>query len=87
MNLLDLQNDSSLSLDHLEEFEITWFRNLPFEIEFVKLILAKSPVLKRLIIGLSCKVFVVEEVTMLRDLIHVPIPRASPSAKFIAKRL
>nr|GEV45617.1 protein TORNADO 1 [Tanacetum cinerariifolium] len=83
MNLLDLQNDSSLSLDHLKIFNIIRFRNSPFEIEFVKLILAKSPVLKKLTIELSCKVFVDDEVTMLRDLILAPLPRASPSAKLI----
>ncbi|GJV53953.1 F-box/FBD/LRR-repeat protein-like protein [Tanacetum coccineum] len=85
MNLLDLQNDSNLSLDHLEVFKIQGFRNSPFEIEFVKLILAKSPVLKKLTIELSCNVFV-DEVRMLRDLIQAPLPRASPSAKFIVTR-
>ncbi|GJR82889.1 zinc finger, CCHC-type containing protein [Tanacetum coccineum] len=86
MNLLDIQNDSSLSLDHLEKFEIRSFRNSPSEIELVKLILSKSHVPKKLIIDLSCNVSVDEEVTMLRDLIHAPLPRASPSAKFIVTR-
>nr|GEW69259.1 retrotransposon protein, putative, Ty1-copia subclass [Tanacetum cinerariifolium] len=34
----------------------------------------------------SCKVSVDDEVTMLRDLILAPLPRASPSAKFIVTR-
>ncbi|KAL8227664.1 hypothetical protein R6Q57_015248 [Mikania cordata] len=83
-NFLDPENHSDLKLAHLEILEIEMFRNFPFEMEFVKLIMAKSPMLKKVQIQLN--VSVEEEVMMLRDLVLLPFPRASPSAKLIIKR-
>ncbi|GJX13990.1 F-box/FBD/LRR-repeat protein-like protein [Tanacetum coccineum] len=86
MKLLHLQNDSSLSLDHLEELIIIGFCYSPYEIEFVKLILAKSHGLKKLKIEISCNVSVRSEDTVHRDLIQALLLCASTSAKFIVTR-
>ncbi|KAL8268852.1 hypothetical protein R6Q59_002650 [Mikania micrantha] len=83
-NFLDPENHSDLKLAHLEILEIEMFNNLPLEMEFVKLIMAKSPLLKKVQIQLN--VSVDEEVKMLRGLVLLPFPRASPSAKLIIKR-
>ncbi|KAJ0642652.1 putative FBD domain-containing protein [Helianthus annuus] len=85
-NFLDPEDTLNLTLDHLETLEIKMFSNLPLEMEFVKLIMAKSLVLKKLRIELNDKVSVDEEVKMLRDLVLLPFPRASPSAKLIIER-
>ncbi|KAI3763945.1 hypothetical protein L2E82_13943 [Cichorium intybus] len=84
--LLDLQDYSGLNLDHLKELEITSFHNYASEMEFVKLIMAKSPLLKKAQIELSESISVDEENKMLRDLLLLPFPRASPSANFIIQR-
>ncbi|KAI3497939.1 hypothetical protein L1887_33575 [Cichorium endivia] len=84
--LVDLQDYSDLKLDHLKELEITSFNNYAPEMEFVKLIMAKSHVLKKARIELNSDVSVDEEVKMLRDLLLLQFPRASPAAKFIIER-
>ncbi|CAH1416828.1 unnamed protein product [Lactuca virosa] len=78
-NLPDIQQYSGLNLDHLKELEITNFHNHALELEFVKLIMAKSHVLKKERIELHYRVSVNEEVKMLRGLVHMPFPRASPA--------
>ncbi|KAL8227665.1 hypothetical protein R6Q57_015249 [Mikania cordata] len=85
-NFLDLENYSDLKLDHLETLEIEMFINLAIEMDFVKLIMAKSAVLKKVQLDLSDYVCVDEELKMLRDLVLHPLPRASPSAKLIIQR-
>ncbi|XP_042757508.1 FBD-associated F-box protein At5g56370 [Lactuca sativa] len=86
-NLPDIQDYLGLNLDHLKELEITSFHNYAPEMEFLKLIMAKSPLLKKARIELDDSVSVAEEVMMLRDLLHLPLPRASPAGKFIIERL
>ncbi|XP_076918914.1 F-box/FBD/LRR-repeat protein At1g13570-like [Bidens hawaiensis] len=59
-------------------------RQTPIKIvimDLVKLIMAKSPMLKNVRIELNKLVSVNEELKMLRDLLQIPFPRASPSAK------
>ncbi|KAJ0683278.1 putative FBD domain-containing protein [Helianthus annuus] len=85
-NFLDLEGYPDLKLDHLETLEIGNFSNLSLEIEFVKLIMAKSPVLKKVRIELNGNVSIDEELKMLRELVSNPIPRASPSAKLTIVR-
>ncbi|KAJ0642641.1 putative F-box domain, FBD domain, leucine-rich repeat domain superfamily [Helianthus annuus] len=85
-NFLDPEDNLNLTLDHLETLEIKMFSNLPLEMEFVKLIMAKSLMLKKVRIELNDNVSVDEEVKMLRDLVLLPFPRASPSAKLIIER-
>ncbi|XP_035840911.1 uncharacterized protein LOC110914957 isoform X2 [Helianthus annuus] len=85
-NFLDLEGYPDMKLDHLETFWINNFSNLPLEMEFVRLIMAKSPVLKKVRILLNDNVSVDEEVKMLRELVSNPIPRASPSAKLTIVR-
>ncbi|MFS8028393.1 putative F-box domain, FBD domain, leucine-rich repeat domain superfamily [Helianthus anomalus] len=85
-NFLDVEGYPDLKLDHLESLVIEMFSNLPLEMDFVKLIMAKSPVLKNVRIELNANVSVDEEVKMLRELVSHPVPRASPSAKLIVVR-
>ncbi|XP_076910632.1 F-box/FBD/LRR-repeat protein At1g13570-like [Bidens hawaiensis] len=86
-NVLGLENYADLKLDRLERLEIQMVKTLPVvTMDFVKLIMAKSPVLKIVRIVLYGAVSVDEEVKMLRDLVLLPLPRASPSAKLIVTR-
>ncbi|KAJ0642646.1 putative F-box domain, FBD domain, leucine-rich repeat domain superfamily [Helianthus annuus] len=85
-NFLDPEDNLNLTLDHLETLEIEMFSNSPLEMEFVKVVMAKSLVLKKVRIELNDNVSVDEEVKMLRDLVLLPFPRASPSAKLIIER-
>nr|KAJ0210367.1 hypothetical protein LSAT_V11C400165070 [Lactuca sativa] len=87
-NLPDIQEDySGINLDHLKELDITNFHNHGVEMEFVKLIMGKSPVLKKARIELHYRVSVNEEVKMLRGLVHMPLPRPSPAVSFTIERL
>ncbi|CAH1416825.1 unnamed protein product [Lactuca virosa] len=86
-DLLDLQDYYlGMKLDHLEELEITSFHNYAQEMEFVKLIMAKSPLLKKAPVELNSSVSVDEEVKMLRDLLRLTFPRASPAVDIIIQR-
>ena len=82
----DVQDYTGLNLDHLEEVEITRFRECGSWMEFLKVVMGRSPMLKRATIELCESVSVDKEVDMLRDLIRMPISRASPTANFIIKR-
>ncbi|KAK9051145.1 hypothetical protein SSX86_027771 [Deinandra increscens subsp. villosa] len=84
-NVLDPDDFSDLNVGHLETLEIERFSNLPLEMEFVKLIMAKAPVLKKVRIELDDYVSVDEELKILRDLVHLPFPRA-PTAKLTIRR-
>nr|XP_043625890.1 F-box/FBD/LRR-repeat protein At1g13570-like [Erigeron canadensis] len=86
INSLDPEDYSDLKLDHLLQLEIYMFSNLFLEMEFVKLIMAKSPVLKKALIKFNDNVSADEEMGILRDLILLPFPRASPSAKLTVER-
>ncbi|XP_071739412.1 F-box/FBD/LRR-repeat protein At1g13570-like [Rutidosis leptorrhynchoides] len=86
IKFVDLKDDLSLTLDHLKHFEILRFSNNVFEIEFVKLIIAKSPVLKIARIELKDNVSVDEELKIFREMVYLPFPRASPSAKLLIQR-
>ncbi|KAM0017569.1 putative F-box domain, FBD domain, leucine-rich repeat domain superfamily [Helianthus debilis subsp. tardiflorus] len=69
-----LENYSDVRLEHLQELEIHYFSNLKHEMEFVKLIMASSPKLKKVII--HSLVEKDEESDMLEILLRAP--RASP---------
>lgn len=84
--VLDPQEYLDLNMAHLKELEIISFHNYTPEMEFVKLVMAKSPMLQKARIELNTSVSDHEEVKMLRDLLFMPIPRASPAAKFIIER-
>ena len=62
------------------------FSNLALQLEFVKLVMAKSPALEKVRIDLSTEVSVDEELKILRDFKRSPFTPASPSAKFIIER-
>ncbi|XP_076908110.1 F-box/FBD/LRR-repeat protein At1g13570-like [Bidens hawaiensis] len=86
-NFHDPEVCSDLNLDHLEIVVIKMFcSHTSLVMEFVKLIVAKSPVLKKVRIELIENVSVDEEVEMLRDMLLLSFPRASPYAKLIIKR-
>nr|XP_043637816.1 F-box/FBD/LRR-repeat protein At1g13570-like [Erigeron canadensis] len=73
-----MQDYSHIRLEHLIELEIEHFYNKKPNREFVKLILAKSPVLKTVRLMVHDKD---EELKMLRSLVHAP--RASPMVEII----
>ncbi|KAL4586527.1 hypothetical protein LXL04_011163 [Taraxacum kok-saghyz] len=77
-DLPDIQDYTGLKLDHLKEMEITSFNNNDLEMDFVKLIMANSPVLKKARVELNSDVSVDEEVKMLRDMMNIPFLRTSP---------
>ncbi|GKB12471.1 F-box/FBD/LRR-repeat protein-like protein [Tanacetum coccineum] len=56
LNLDSLEDCSDIWLENLKEFEISGFDNLEGESGFVKLILARSPMLKKAIIAVSAYV-------------------------------
>ncbi|GJY63670.1 F-box/FBD/LRR-repeat protein-like protein [Tanacetum coccineum] len=85
-NIQDFQDYSTFNFDYLEELLMLNFSNLSLELEFVKLVMGKSPVLEKVRIDLSTKVSVDEELKILRYFKRPPFTLASPSAKFIIKR-
>ena len=85
-DLLDLQDYSDIKLDHLEELEINSFHNYAQEMEFLKLIMAKSPLLKKARIKLNSDVSVDQENKILRDLLRLTFPRASLGVDIIVER-
>ncbi|KAL7606984.1 hypothetical protein Lser_V15G15191 [Lactuca serriola] len=86
-DLVDLQDYYlGMKLDRLEELEITSFHNYAPEMEFVKLIMAKSPMLKKARIELHSDASVDEENKMLRDLLRLTFPRVSPAVDIIVER-
>lgn len=52
-DFIKLQDDPDFKLDHLEELKMSNFSNFAIEMEFVKLVMAKSPVLKKVRIELD----------------------------------
>ena len=84
MNLLDLQDYSNVNLDHLRELEITNMSNTKPGLDFVKFILAKAPMLRKVGIVVDKQVDIYNEVEMLRDLLQCE--RASTKAKVVFTR-
>lgn len=82
MNLLDLQDYSFVILDCLSELEIRNFSNRKPEMDFVKLILAKSSMLKTIRIEIDNQISVDDEVNMLRDLLWHPHASTIAQIKF-----
>ncbi|KAI7758080.1 hypothetical protein M8C21_033593 [Ambrosia artemisiifolia] len=85
-NFLDPEDYQDVNLDHLVAFRIENFSNLPLEMDFVKLILVKSPELQEVRIRLNGNVSVDEELKMLRELLLFSFSRALPYAKLIIDR-
>ncbi|GJS58603.1 hypothetical protein Tco_0478394 [Tanacetum coccineum] len=86
MNLIDFHDYSGFRLDHLRYLVMLNFSNLAIEFKLLKLIMAKSHVLKKVSIELHRKISVDEELQILRDFIRLPLPRASPSAILTIER-
>ena len=84
--LHDLEDYTGLNLDHFKELEITSFMERDSWMEFVKVVMGRSPTLKRATIELCKSVSIDKEVEMYQDLVCLPFLRASPTAKFIIKR-
>nr|GFA35172.1 hypothetical protein [Tanacetum cinerariifolium] len=70
-NFHDIQDYSAFALDHLEFFCMKYFSNEDHEVDFLKLIMAKSPMLKRAQIELYKSVSLEEENELLRDLLQL----------------
>ncbi|XP_071740027.1 F-box/FBD/LRR-repeat protein At1g13570-like [Rutidosis leptorrhynchoides] len=81
MKFVDLLDDSSLTFDHLKHFETAISSDNGFMIEFVKLIIAKSPMLEIARIDVNDYVSVEEELKICKAIINLPFPHASPSLK------
>ncbi|KAI7754346.1 hypothetical protein M8C21_006034 [Ambrosia artemisiifolia] len=71
-SLFDLLDYSYVKLDHLDYLEITNFSNMKPEMDFLKLVLAKSPMLKKVRIVINNDVSATDEVKMLKDLLWNP---------------
>ncbi|KAI3818342.1 hypothetical protein L1987_12147 [Smallanthus sonchifolius] len=84
MNLVDHQEYSYVILDHLRAIRITNFTNVKTGMDFVKLILAKSPMLKIVDIVINKQVDIHGEVKMLKELVQYP--RASTRAEIRFER-
>nr|XP_043639685.1 F-box/FBD/LRR-repeat protein At1g13570-like [Erigeron canadensis] len=80
-----LKDYADVRLEHLNEFQIVDMHNLKHELEFVKLILKKSPMLKKVSIFVDPEVSKDEEMLISRNLLH--FPRASPLVEVIVGRL
>lgn len=84
MHLLDFQDYLHVTLDHLRVIQIKDFTNMKPGMDFVKLILAKSSMLKLIHIMIDKRVDIHDEVKMLKELIQYP--RASTRAEIIFER-
>ncbi|KAF5757565.1 putative FBD domain-containing protein [Helianthus annuus] len=82
MNLIDHQDYSYVTLDHLRVIEIYNFSNMKTRMDFVKLILAKSPMLKKVAIYLNEEIVDIHgRVKILEEMIQYP--RASAKAEIV----
>lgn len=79
-----LEDYSNIRLDHLNEIEFGNFTNFKSELEFVKLIRAKAPMLKKVKIFIYSKVDKDEELKLLRILLQSP--RTSLEVKISVER-
>ncbi|KAI7740077.1 hypothetical protein M8C21_011415 [Ambrosia artemisiifolia] len=79
MNLVDHQDYSYVMLDHLRVVVISSFSNMKTSMDFVKLILAKSPMLKKVVIFINEQVDIHGKVKILSEMIRYP--RASAKAE------
>ncbi|XP_058192022.1 F-box/FBD/LRR-repeat protein At2g04230-like [Rhododendron vialii] len=80
LELLQVQGWSDISLNHLREVEIHQVSGTRPEFDFIKGLLAKSPILERLLIKLNPKE-VFEELRILKELIR--FKRLSPDAEIM----
>ncbi|GKA36205.1 F-box/FBD/LRR-repeat protein-like protein [Tanacetum coccineum] len=78
-----LEDYSDIWLEHLNELEMIKFGNNKHELDFVKLILAKSPMLKKVRIFFYREVDEDEELMIKGILLHSP--RASPAVEIIVQ--
>ncbi|KAK9078994.1 hypothetical protein SSX86_000663 [Deinandra increscens subsp. villosa] len=85
MGSFTLEDYSDIVLEHLNELEIVEFTDAENELDFVKLILAKSPVLKKVRI-FSCSASEEDEESRISDVLLCS-PCASPVVKIIVKRM
>ncbi|XP_021972296.1 F-box/FBD/LRR-repeat protein At1g13570-like [Helianthus annuus] len=76
-----LEDYSDIMLEHLIEFEMQQFMEAEHELDFVKLILAKSPALKKVSV-FACFKFDEGEVEEILKMLYLS-PRASPAVKIM----
>ncbi|MFS8021650.1 putative FBD domain-containing protein [Helianthus anomalus] len=82
MNLIDQQDYSYAVLAHLRVITITNFTNMKTGLDFVKLVLAKSPMLKMVDIVIDKRVDINSEVKMLKELVRYPRASAKAEIRF-----
>ncbi|MFS7982139.1 putative F-box domain, FBD domain, F-box-like domain superfamily protein [Helianthus anomalus] len=82
------ENYSDMWLEHLNELEIELWTKRRYRLDFVKLILAKSPVLKKLKILLWSRVTKAEESKMKSEIsgIFLQSPRVSPMVEIVVEK-
>nr|XP_043625889.1 F-box/FBD/LRR-repeat protein At1g13570-like [Erigeron canadensis] len=86
INQLDFHDYSGFNLDHLKTFTLSCYTHSALQFEFVKLVLAKAPMLREAYIELDANVSIDKEARILRDMIRLPFARASSSAELIIAR-
>ncbi|MFS8021655.1 putative F-box domain, FBD domain, F-box-like domain superfamily protein [Helianthus anomalus] len=82
MNLIDQQGYSNVILDHLRVLTISNFASMKTGMDFVKLVLAKSPMLKMVDIVIDKRVDINGEVKMLKELVQYPRVSAKAEIRF-----
>ncbi|KAJ0669526.1 putative FBD domain-containing protein [Helianthus annuus] len=82
MNLIDQQDYSYVVLAHLRVITITNFSNMKTGLDFVKFVLAKSPMLKIVDIVIDKWVDINSEVKMLKELVRYPRASAKAEIRF-----
>nr|XP_043625794.1 F-box/FBD/LRR-repeat protein At1g13570-like [Erigeron canadensis] len=83
---LDLEDYSDLKLDHLHNLWMHGIRNLDMDLKFLKLVLAKAPVLKKAFMELDYNLPLLSDLQVLAELTRVPFPCASSSAQLFIER-
>ncbi|KAI3818341.1 hypothetical protein L1987_12146 [Smallanthus sonchifolius] len=78
-DFFDLLGYSRISLEHLRELEITHFTGMKPEMDFVKVILAKSPMLEKVRLVFAEQINITDRLETLEGLLE--FPRASSIAK------
>lgn len=81
LEFLEEQDFLDVSLDHLQLVTIQHLSGMQPELKFIKLLLAKSPMLEKLLIEYNPEKIPDKGLSMLKDLIR--FERASPKAKII----
>ncbi|GJV54726.1 kinase-like domain, phloem protein 2-like protein [Tanacetum coccineum] len=84
-NFPDIQDYSGFALDHLELFRMEFFTYEDRHVDFLKLLMAKSPMLKKAQIELYESVSLEEENELLRDLLRFHVHHLQQNSSLYAQ--